>query len=158
MKKFAIELKWGIIFTLFSIVWMFFEKLMGWHSIHIDKHPVYTNLFAIPAVAIVVFALLDKRKNLYNNKMNWISGFLTGLVITVIIAVLNPPAQYIILKWITPEYFANAAKFAVDSGKMTAEQAYHYFNLISYMQQSTFGTVLMGVITSAIVALFVRKK
>ncbi len=158
MKKFAIEIKWGIIFTLIALLWMVLEKSAGLHDLFIAKHAIYTNFFAIPAIAVYVFALLDKRKNFYNNKMSWIDGFLCGLVISVIVTFLSPLSQYITINFITPEYFPNAIKYAVESGKMTLEDAEKYFSLSSYIMQSALGGLLMGAITSAVVALFVRKK
>ncbi len=158
MKKFAIEIKWGIIFTLIALLWMVLEKSAGLHDLFIAKHAIYTNFFAIPTIAVYVFALLDKRKNFYNNKMSWLDGFLCGLVISVIVTILSPLSQYITVTFITPEYFPNAIKYAVESGKMTQEDADKYFNLSSYIMQSALGGLLMGAITSAVVALFVRKK
>ena len=158
MKKFAIELKWGVIFTLISLLWMMLEKSLGWHTIHIAKHAVYTNFFAIPAILVFVFALLDKRKNFYSNQMTWMQGFIAGLVISIVVAILSPLAQYITIEWISPEFFTNAREYAIQSGKMNAEQADNYFNLTNYMMQSVFGGILLGAITSAVVALFVRKK
>ncbi|MCG6188008.1 DUF4199 domain-containing protein [Maribellus maritimus] len=158
MKKFAIEFKWGIIFTVVSLLWIVFERLLGWHSSHIDKHAVYTNFFALPAILVFVFALLDKRKHFYNNKMTWMQGFIAGLVVSIFVAVLSPMAQFITIEWITPDFFTNAREYVISVGKMSAEQAAEYFNLTNYMMQSAFGAILMGAITSAIVALFVRKK
>lgn len=158
MKKFAIEFKWGVIFTLTTLLWMLLERLAGLHDSHIDKHAIYTNLFVIPAIIVFVFALLDKRKNFYGNKMSWLDGFLSGLVISIVVAILTPISQYITIKFITPNYFQNAIEYAIESGKMTSAEAAEYFNLTSYILQSAFGAVLMGAITAAIVALFVRKK
>lgn len=158
MKKFAIELRWGVIFTIVTLVWMLMEKLAGLHDTHIDKHVIYTNLFAIPAIAVFVFALLDKRKNFYNNSMSWLDGFLSGLVVSIVVAVLSPLAQYITIRVISPEYFPNAIEYAITSGKFAKEEAIEYFNLTNYILQSAFGAILMGAITSAIVALFVRKR
>jgi hypothetical protein len=158
MKKFAIEFKWGVIFTLTTLLWMLLERLAGLHDSHIDKHAIYTNLFAIPAVVVFVFALLDKRKNFYGNKMSWLDGFLSGLVISIVVAILTPISQYITIKYITPDYFQNAIEYAIESGKMTSAEAAEYFNLTSYILQSAFGAVLMGAITSAIVAIFIRKR
>ena len=64
MKKFALEIKWGVIFTIVLLLWMVMEKLLGWHGKHIDKHAIYTNFFAILAILIYVLALLEKRKNI----------------------------------------------------------------------------------------------
>lgn len=158
MKKFAIEIKWGFIFALVLLLWMVMEKMLGWHSEHIDKQAIYTNFFAIPSIIVYVLALLDKRKNFYHGKMSWLDGFLSGLGISIIVTILSPLTQYITSEIITPEYFPNVIAYVVETGKMTQEKAEAYFNLSSYMMQSALGALLMGAITSAIVALFVRKK
>ena len=158
MKKFAIEFKWGIIFTIISLLWMLLEKSSGLHDTQIDKQAIYTNLFAIPAIVVFVFALLDKRKNFYNHKMSWLDGFLSGLIISIIVAILSPLAQYITIEFISPEFFPNMIDYVVSTGKMMQQEADDYFNLSNYMMQSSLGGLLMGAITSAVVALFVRKK
>jgi len=158
MKKYAIELKWGIVFFLVSMAWMYFEKLMGWHGENISNHAIYTNFFAIIAILLFVFALLDKRKNFYGGKMTWVQGFTAGLIISIVVAILSPLGQYITHKLISPEYFPNVISFAVENEKMTQEAAEEYFSLNSYIKQSVMFGLVMGVITSAVVALFVKKK
>lgn len=158
MSKYRIEIKWAIIFALATLLWMVFEKSMGWHDVLIEKHAIYTNFFAIIAVAVYVLALLDKRKVDYNGKMSWKQGFISGIILSVIIAVISPLTQYIISTSITPEYFTNIINFVVDSGKMDQEAAESYFNLKSYILQSLFGALTMGIVTSAIVAFFVKKQ
>ncbi|TBW26486.1 DUF4199 domain-containing protein [Gramella sp. KN1008] len=157
MKKFSIEIKWGIIFSIISLLWMFLEKGLGWHDEHIAKHAIYTNLFAIVAIVIYFLSLLDKRKNFYNGKMNWTQGFISGIIISVVVAILSPLAQYITHELITPDYFKNAIAHAVEIGR-SKEDAEAYFNLTSYMLQSFFFALTVGTVTSAIVALFVRRK
>lgn len=158
MSKFRIEIKWAVIFALATLLWMVFEKSIGWHDVLIEKHAIYTNFFAIIAIAVFVLALLDKRKVDFNGKMNWKQGFISGIFLSVIIAVLSPLTQYITNTFITPEYFPNIIKFAVDSGKMSQEAAESYFSLKSYALQSFFGALTMGIVTSAIVAFFVKKQ
>ncbi|MCK0147976.1 DUF4199 domain-containing protein [Arenibacter sp. F26102] len=158
MSKFRIEIKWAIIFSLATLLWMAFEKSMGWHDVLIEKHAIYTNFFAIIAITVYVLALLDKRKVDYNGKMNWKQGFISGIILSVIISLLSPLTQYITSTFITPEYFTNIIKFAVDSGKMTQEAAESYFSLKSYVIQGVFGALTMGIVTSAIVAFFVKRQ
>ncbi|MCG9972990.1 DUF4199 domain-containing protein [Christiangramia crocea] len=158
MKKFSIEIKWGIIFSIVALLWMFLEKGLGWHDENISKHAIYTNLFAIVAIVLYVFALLDKRKNFYEGKMTWTQGFISGIIISVVVAIFSPLAQYITHEFITPDYFPNVIDYSVESGAMTREAAEGYFNLQSYILQSFFFSLVVGVVTSAIVALFVRKK
>lgn len=158
MKNIKIEIKWAIIFALMSLVWMAVEKAAGLHDVHIDKHATYTNFIAIPAIAIYVFALLDKRKNFYNGKMTYLQGFICGLVITFFVTILSPLTQYITSTFITPEYFENAIAYVISTGKTTPEAAEDYFNLENYIIQGLIGAPVMGLITTALVAIFTRKK
>lgn len=157
MGKFKTEIKWGVIFSVVMILWMVFERMMGWHDQHIDQHMVLTNLFAIPAIAVYVFALLDKRKSDYRGRMTWKEGFISGLYITLVVALLSPLVQILIHTVISPDYFQNVIDYSVNSGEQTREAAEDYFNLQSYMVQGLIGAIIMGVFTSAIVAAFTKK-
>lgn len=157
MNKFKIEIKWGLIFTVFTLLWIVFERSLGWHDVHIDKHATLTNLFAIPAIILVVLTLLDKRKNYFNGKMTWKQGFLTGLGMTFVIVILSPLSMWITMQFITPHYFDNAIAFTVESGKLSQQQAEWTFSMVSYIIQSAIGAAIMGLITSAIVAIFTKK-
>lgn len=158
MKNIKIEIKWAIIFALMTLLWMVLERSVGLHDTHIDKHAVYTNFIAIPAISVYVFALLDKRKNFYHGKMTYLQGFICGLIITLFVTVLSPLTQYITSTIITPDYFENAIAYGVSTGKTTPEAAEDYFNLENYIIQGLIGAPFMGLITTALVAIFTRKK
>ena len=159
MKNISIEIKWALIFVGMSLLWMWLEKAVGLHSTHIDKHMYLTNLFAIPAIVIYVLALKDKKKKGYNGQMNYLQGFTSGMIITVILTLLAPVTQWITSTVITPEYFPNVIEHAVETGFYPSrEEAEAQFNLQNYMVQSTIGTFVMGLVTSAVVAFFVRTK
>ncbi len=158
MKDIKIEIKWALIFILASLAWMAIEKALGWHDEKIPDHATLTNCFAVPAIAIYVFAMLDKRKNYYHGRMTYKKAFLAGLIITLIVALFSPLTQYITSTLITPDYFSNVIEYAVSSGTMTQPDAEAYFNLKSYMVQSLIGAAIMGIITSAVVAIFTQTK
>ena len=158
MKNIKIELKWALIFIVVQLLWMVGEKAVGLHDTHIDQHATYTMLFALPAIAMYVFALLDKRKNFYGGAMTYLQGLKAGIIITVIVTLLTPLAQYIISTVITPDYFDNAIEYVVAHEQMTQQEAEDYFNLQAYLWQAVFGALLLGVVTSAVVAIFTRKK
>lgn len=158
MKNFQIEFRWSLIFSIALLLWMYLEKSVGLHDEHIGKQSIYTNLFAIVAIIVYVFALRNKKKSFFKGSMNWKQGFISGIVLSVFVAIVSPLAQYIISTYISPDYFQNIIDFAVDNGKMTRENAEGYFNLKSYMLQSAFGALAMGVVTSAVVAFFVKSK
>ncbi len=158
MKNIRIEIKWGVLFILVGLIWMIFEKAMGWHDVHIDKHATYSLFFAPIAIALYVFALLDKKKNFYGGKMTYLQGFVAGLIITLVVVILSPLSQYITSTYITPDYFKNVIEYSVSSGQMEQQAAEEYFNLKNYLMQSTVSAAAMGLITSAVVAFFVRSK
>ena len=90
--------------------------------------------------------------------MTYVQGLISGIVISAIIAVFSPLTQYIISTYITPDYFANAIKYSVEKGGSTQKKAEAFFNTENYMMQGTFGGLIMGVLTSAVVSIFIKKK
>lgn len=159
MKTRTIEIKWAIIFSVVGLLWMLLEKLTGLHSTHIDKHMYLTNLFAIPAIIMMVLALKDKKRNFYKGQMSYKQGFVSGLIISVFIALLSPLTQWITSTIITPEYFPNVIAYSVETGyhKSVAE-AEAYFNLKNYIIQSSVGALIMGIITTAVIMVFLQTK
>lgn len=159
MKTRTIEIKWAIIFSVVGLLWMLLEKLTGLHSTHIDKHMYLTNLFAIPAIIMMVLALKDKKRNFYKGQMSYKQGFVSGLIISVFIALLSPLTQWITSTIITPEFFPNVIAYSVETGyhKSVAE-AEAYFNLKNYIIQSSVGALIMGIITTAVIMVFLQTK
>ncbi|MEB8328360.1 DUF4199 domain-containing protein [Flavobacteriaceae bacterium KMM 6897] len=158
MKKYRTEIKWGVIFAISTLVWMYFEKAMGWHDELIAQQLIYTNLFAFVAIVIYVLALKEKRNKDFMGKMSWKQGFISGIIISVVVAILTPLTQYIAGTWIAPNLFPNLINYMVETSRMTEEGANNYFNLKSYMVQGTFFALTMGVVTSAIVSFFLKKQ
>lgn len=158
MRNIRIELKWGVFFILIGLCWMVFEKVMGWHDVHIDKHASYSLLVAPIAIAVYFFAVLDKRKNFYQGKMSYLQGFISGLWLTGVVVVLSPLSQLITSTYITPDFYKNAIDYSVASGQMDLQSAEQYFSLENYLIQSVVGAAVMGVLTAAVVAVFVRSK
>jgi len=90
--------------------------------------------------------------------MTYKQGFITGLIITAIVTIFSPLTQCIISTVITPDYFHNLIKYSVETGYHEGiADAEAQFNLENYMVQSSISALLMGVITTSIVAIFTRK-
>ena len=158
MKKFQTEIKWGLIFILSGLVWMVMEKSLGWHDELLEQHATYTMFYAPIAIALYVMALRDKKKTFYHGKMTYLQGLISGLLLTLVVVLLTPLSQYISHEYISPDYFLNIRKLSLEKGEMTLEEAEIHFSLMSYIQQSLIFAAFMGVLTSAIVALFTRSK
>lgn len=158
MKKFQTEIKWGLIFILSGLVWMVMEKSLGWHDELLEQHATYTMFYAPIAIALYVMALRDKKKTFYHGKMTYLQGLISGLLLTLVVVLLTPLSQYISHEFISPDYFPNIIRLTVEKGQMALEEAEMHFSLMSYIQQSLIFAAFMGVLTSAIVALFTRSK
>lgn len=157
MKNLTIEIKWAFIFIGSLLLWMLIERLAGLHDQYIAKHQYLTMLYSIVAISLYVFALLDKRKTFYKGVMNYKQGLITGLIITVIITILSPLTQWIISNVITPNYFNNVIQYSVDTGyHKSIADAEAQFNYKNYAVQSTIGSLIMGIITTVVVAIFTR--
>ncbi len=149
-------IKWGATFSVMTILWLTLEKLLGFHDQRIQWHPMFTNLIFFPAVAVYVYAFRERRAEL-NGKATFKELFLFGLGVSVIVALLSPLAQQLVFKFITPTYFQNAINAGLAQGyKLEALQA--NFNLANYAVQGAIGSVMIGAITSLVLALIMRTK
>lgn len=159
MPTIKIEIKWAILFSIMGLVWMLLEKLSGLHSTYIDYHLYLTNLFAIPAIWVMVLALKEKKKVYYNGNITYKQGLISGIILSVIIALFSPITQWITSYIITPEYFPNVIKRSVEIGyyKSTAE-AEANFNYPNYAIQGAIAALIMGLITTSIAMIFIRSK
>lgn len=158
MRKFAIEIRWAIQFSIISIVWMILEKSLGWHDAQIGRQLIYTNLFGFVAVALYILAIRDKKKNYYHGQMTWKQAFLSGTIMTVIIAILSPMINTVIYNFVTPGFFDHMVAHRVAQKYQTKEQAEAYFNLHSYIVLGLFDILSKGILTAAVIALFVKNQ
>jgi hypothetical protein len=140
-----------------GLLWLTLEYLVGLHDKLIAWHPILTNLVAIPSVIIMVLAILEKRRVL-GGKITFGQAFLCGLGVSIVVALLSPLTQFIFHRLINPGYFDNAIRYGVSQGKATLEQAQGLFNLESYMIQSVLAAIIIGTITSLVIAAMIKKE
>ena len=62
IQKLRIEIKWAVLFALMMLSWMLMEEIFGLHKKYINYQATVSMLVAIPAIAMYVFALFEKRK------------------------------------------------------------------------------------------------
>ncbi|MGC4042090.1 MAG: DUF4199 domain-containing protein [Flavobacterium sp.] len=156
-KNYTIEIKWAIRFTLLTLAWAIGEKAIGLHDQYIENYGMCSLLFFFPAVLFFFLAIREKKKYVYNNSMTWRQGFVSGIIMSFIIALLNPMAQYVIYKMISPHFFETIIAYKVQH-KMTLENAKIFFNLKTYMIETTFMALSKGLITGALVSLILKNK
>ena len=137
MKNIKTELKWAVIFPAVALIWMLLEKNSGLHDRYIDY----------------------KKKNYHHGKISYRQGLLSGVLLSVLIALLSPLSQWITSYVITPEYFSNVIHRSVELGYYaTVAEAEAHFNYRNFAIQSAFGALIMGVFTTLIAMLFIRTR
>lgn len=141
-----------------TLLWMVLEKSLGFHDARIEQHVWFTNLIDIPIITIFVLAMLEKRNKFYEGTLTYLQGFKTGVIITILVTLVSPATQYVTSTFITPDFFANMKEHTVRKGMMTAEEAGNYFTLQNYIIQVLLFTPILGIVFSAIIAIFTRKK
>lgn len=151
------EFKWGVIFSVMGLVWLTLEYLVGLHGKFIAWQAILTNLVAIPSVIIMVLAILEKRRVL-GGTITFKQAFLCGLGVSVVVAALSPLTTFIFHKIINPDYFTNIIRYTVEQGKATLAEAQAFFNLQSYMLQGVLAALIIGSITSLVIAAMIRKE
>lgn len=159
MNNINIEIKWAIVFSIMGLLWMVLEKVCGLHSTYIDYHLYLTNLFAIPAIWVMLLALKAKKYNYYNGQITYKQGLISGIILSLIIAILSPLTQWITTYVITPEYFPNVIKRSIELGYYkTIEAAQANFNFKNYAIQGAIGALIMGILTTSFAMIFIRSK
>lgn len=157
MKKFAIEIKWGIRYAFLWILWLFIEKSSGYYESKISDYALYSMLFTFVTIFVYYVAIKEKKKDFFKDEMSWKQGCVTGIFLTIVMAILTPLCQIIFHKAIAPEFFPNMIEYSVSKGN-SKEIAENYFNLSSFIIQNIFSTLSLGVVISAVVALFLQTK
>jgi len=158
LKLYRVEIKWACIYAAVQLLWMIFERAMGWHTTGIRHYESYVLLFILPSFLVYFLALSDKKKNFYNGKITWLQAFIAGLIMSGCVAILSPLTQYIISTYISPDYFQNAITYHVEvAQKISLELAEANFNLQNFIVKNIQGAMLHGGITAALVAMMVQR-
>ena len=140
------------------MVWFYIEKQLGWHTVKINMQPIFTMLFIFVTIPVYVFALNEKKQNYFENRIDWKQGFLSGSILSLIIAMLSPVAMYLSINYISPDFITNALDNALSKNRATKEQLESYYNVNSYIYQSVFSSLSLGIVISACVAYFIKTK
>lgn len=158
MKRFSIEFKWAALATLAALIWMFFEKYLGYHSEYIRMQMLFNMLFNIILAFIYIASIKEKKRDFYKNNISWRQAFFSGLILCVLITIFYPIIQYITFQQVSPHFFDQLIQIIVESGEFTLEEAQKNFNFDSYLRQGASGNLSFGVVVSAIAAYYLKTK
>jgi hypothetical protein len=144
-----IALKFGILLSLTTLLWLSFEYVAGFHTTLINYHPIVTNFIIIPAILIFRRAFIAI-KNSSPQQLSFRSYFIEGLKLSLVIILLTPLEQYIFHHYINPEFFHAMIENTVAGNHASRAQAEAYFNFNNYVTEALMGTVFMGILFSGI--------
>ena len=158
MEKFKIEIKWALLASIAYMLWIYLEKLLGWHNQKIKFQPIFTMLFGFVTLLIYILALKEKKESYFNNTINWKQGFLSGAILSLFIALFTPVVTYLSFEYISPTFFSNFINYKVTQTKMSIADAQKYFSLSNYIYTSTFSSLSNGIVIGAVVSYFIKNK
>lgn len=164
MKAFAIEIRYAFFISAATLIWLMLEYLLGLQDEYVQYHSVITMFSLIIPIAFTFVALRKKRDEYYEGVITFRQAFVTGMLITMMCAVLVIPIQLMFHYSINPHFFdvmiEEHVKQAINKGKNLTEayqQAQAYFNINAYIVQSVIRTLVIGTVLSAILGWGVKR-
>ncbi len=157
MEKFKIEFKWASIFTGINMLWVYAEKLLGFHDEQSFIHPILSYILVFPISVCIFLSLRQKRDQYYSGHITWQKAFLSGALFSLLIAGLSPGTIYVMTQYISPDFFENAIRTSIQKGS-DEKFINEIFNLNAYIQSTMMLYLSFGVMVSAIAGLIVKRK
>lgn len=162
----SLELKWGIIIGLAGMVWQYGSYYTGMHSNGLAVIQVTGLLgFGITLVGTIL-GLREVKKQ--DPELEYLEGVKSGAIMAGIAAIIGVISQIGYFKLINPGW----TKYIVGQIQLLYQergcpeaiieeivtQALKDFSLQGNIIQSVLGTVVMGIIFTAVIMLFLRKR
>ncbi len=153
-----LEIKYALLISIFNLIWIVFEQLLGLQDEYIGWHSIVTN-FSLIIPIIGIWLAISEYKQTKVSKYTFPKGFGIGFRITLMNAVLTIPIIYLLYNFINPDWTSamineakkNALLEGHDEQKAIAE-ASTYFSFNYYLIKSIIGTFIFGTLMSSIIA------
>lgn len=160
------ELKYGFIIGVTTCLWILTEYLLGFHTtkLNIGKFSGYFAM-VIPIVFIyMAFSRIRKERK----EFSIFQGLKSGLIISVVAAIISTTFLFIYNHYINPQWMELAWEWEkaqmLQAGVSEAEiqKKVDQFKAIAHPTSQIImglsGTITMGLIISLIISFFLRKK
>jgi hypothetical protein len=146
-------LKSGVILGLMIVGWTFLMGITGWY-----KHPTLNFVFGFVALFQIVVLVVTLVRTRAEN--GYLAQLRIGVVASVIAALFAFAGSILFTTVAFPSYFEDLRQMAREQGVSEAEIAQIAETQTPLFQAlaGAIGTTLTGLVVSAIVAVFVRKK
>ncbi len=161
-KTFYLELKYALLISVFTLLWIVFEQLIGLQDEYVEWHAIVTN-FSLLIPAIGIYLAINDYKLARISKYSFEKGFGIGFRITLMNCVLIVPIIYLFYVVINPDWLQFMVKraqiLALENNEdpiSAMEKARTYFGFKYYLIQNVIGTFIFGTLISSINA-FIHK-
>ncbi|HWB63746.1 MAG TPA: DUF4199 domain-containing protein [Chitinophagales bacterium] len=102
-------IKFAVLNSLLLLIWLSGEYMLGFQDKFITAFPVL-NMASLIIPVVCVWLLLRQIKSENDGMLTYQRAFLSGLLFTIMSAVLVIPVRYIFSHYINPEYADNLLK------------------------------------------------
>ena len=150
--------RYGTFFALAIFLWALGESALGLHDRHIGYHEYLSYFFAVPAVGIMYWGIVNGRNGLAAGRMGFRGAFLKGLGITAVVALLCPFVWYVFCRFVNPDFLDNMMRHAIEAKGMAVSLAKKRFSLVNHLLVSTLSTTVFGVVISLVIAIIVARQ
>ena len=89
--------------------------------------------------------------------MTWQKAFVSGALLSLLIAGLSPGPIYVMSEFVSPDFFEIALSKGIDKG-IPEEFANQLYNLDAYIKSAIFFYLAFGIMISAVVGLIIKKR
>lgn len=158
MRYIKVEIKWTIIAILTIIVWASLERIFGFHGKYIDYYTIASSLVVIPLAFIFYYALKEKGRIIFAQKMLYDQALGTGLMLTMFIILLLPLAHLLQTTVISPHYLDSMKRFSIETHVYSAEDADKNFSFGGSLLHQILFFSISGAVISLIVGGIISKK
>lgn len=152
-----IELKWALAYVVMTMAWALLGKSLGFHDSRLEAGIIFNTLIIIPSVIIYVLSIREKKLRHFGGHISYKQAFVSGAILTMFVTILGP-IYPVFTNLISPDLFDKSIQFMVNSNQMTEADAVKQFTLSSFIVQGIFGSVIFGLIYTAIISVFLKSK
>ena len=164
---FKYEIKYGILTGAGICFWILLEFLLGFHS---DKMNMgeYSLYFVVIIPLITIYrGIKEKRDSIFNGAISLNGGIKTGLMISLIAAVITAVFIIVYFNFIDPGFFERGIAYHAEKLLKQKETGYEItdklmdikaaFSFVNQLLFGILGTVGIGFIISIIYSFVLRK-
>ncbi len=158
----SLELKWGIIIGLAGMIWLYLSYYLGMRSNGIDLVQAVWLIGGVISLVGYIVGLRAIKKQ--EPELEYLEGVRSGAIIASIVAFFAVITHIGYLKVIDPgwpDYITGQVQAHFENIAFSTEQLEEIrdgYSLGATLRNSALGTVIVGVIFTAVIMLFLRKR